>query len=80
MARLRRGAETKSCGHLLGEGEGMKFAFVAEQEVAFSVNAMCRTLGVTGSGYYAWKRRPPSASSKTTMQGERGVGCVGCRR
>jgi len=46
----------------------MKFAFVAEQEVAFSVNAMCRTLGVTRSGYYAWKRRPPSASSKSDAQ------------
>jgi putative transposase len=46
----------------------MKFAFVAAQEVAFSVKAMCRTLGITRSGYYAWKRRPPSASSKSDAQ------------
>ena len=46
----------------------MKFAFIAEQEVAFSVNAMCRALGVARSGYYAWKRRPPSASSKADAQ------------
>jgi putative transposase len=46
----------------------MKFAFIAEQEVAFSVSAMCQALGVTRSGYYAWKRRPPSASSKADAQ------------
>jgi len=46
----------------------MKFAFIAEQEVAFSVSAMCHALGVTRSGYYAWRRRPPSASSKADAQ------------
>jgi len=29
---------------------------------------MCQALGVTRSGYYAWKRRPPSSSSKTDAQ------------
>jgi transposase InsO family protein len=46
----------------------MKFAFVAAQEVAFSVKAMCTTLGITRSGYYAWKRRPLSASSRSDAQ------------
>jgi transposase InsO family protein len=46
----------------------MKFAFIAAQEVAFSVKAMCKTLGVTRSGYYAWKKRPPSASSRADAQ------------
>jgi hypothetical protein len=35
----------------------MKFAFIAQQ-VAFPVNTVCRVLGVTRSGYYAWKKRP----------------------
>ena len=32
----------------------MKFAFIAARDVAFPVSAMCRVLGVTRSGFYAW--------------------------
>ena len=46
----------------------MKFVFIAEQEVVFSVSAMCQALVVTRSRSYAWKRRPPSASSKANAQ------------
>ena len=45
----------------------MKFAFIA-QEVAFSVGAMCRVLGVTRSGFYAWKKRPKPARAKADAQ------------
>jgi len=39
----------------------MKFAFIAEDEVAFPIAVLCRVLDVSPSGYYAWARRPASA-------------------
>lgn len=45
----------------------MKFAFIAQQ-VAFPVNAVCRVLGVTRSGYYAWKKRPKPARERADAQ------------
>ena len=45
----------------------MKFAFIA-QEVAFPVETMCRVLGVTRRGFYAWKKRPKPARAKSDAQ------------
>jgi putative transposase len=38
----------------------VKFAFVHAEKAFFSVAALCRMLGVTRQGYYAYAKRPPS--------------------
>ena len=38
-----------------------RFRFIAEEAAQFPVSLLCRVLGVTRGGYYAWRTRPPSA-------------------
>ena len=55
------------------EGESVKFAFIAEMDVEndrkpregrFPVRFMCEMLEVSRQGYYAWKKRAPSARQR----------------
>ena len=55
------------------EGESVKFTFIAEMDVEndrkpraerFPVRLMCEMLEVSRQGYYAWKKRAPSARQK----------------
>ena len=39
----------------------MIYQFIADHRAAYAVTRLCRTLGVSPSGYYAWRRRRPSA-------------------
>jgi transposase InsO family protein len=42
----------------------VKFAFIDDHRAAFPVEALCRVLGVTRSGYYAWRTRKPSVTAR----------------
>lgn len=40
-----------------------RYMLIEAEKTSFPVQFMCRMLGVSRSGYYGWKMRPPSARS-----------------
>jgi putative transposase len=46
----------------------MRYRFVYAQQAAHRLTRLCQTLGVSRSGYYAWRRRPASARTRANAQ------------
>ena len=46
----------------------MRFRFIEAEKAAYGVRRLCRVLQVAPSGFYAWRRRPPSARTTHDAQ------------
>jgi len=42
----------------------VRFAFIAAEKAVFPVRLMCRTLGVSRAGFYAWQQRAPARRTR----------------
>ena len=57
----------KSLEHFLPTDLTARYQFIASQAKAFAINALCQTLKVSRSGYYAWQQRPLEADELTPV-------------
>jgi putative transposase len=50
-----------------------KYEFVEQLKAAFAIRRLCRALGVSPSGYWAWRRRVPSRRAVANAQLQRQI-------
>ena len=56
-----------------------RFRFVDAEKARFPVSLLCKTVGVSKSGYYAWRGRPPSKRSREDADLTQKIREVHCR-
>ena len=52
------------------------FAFVRAYQDRYPIACMCRVLGVSASGYYAWRKRPPSQRAQASEALSRRIAAI----
>lgn len=45
----------------------MIFGFIEAEKASFPINRMCRVLGVSQSGFFAWQERPACRRSRALL-------------
>ena len=50
-----------------------RFRFVSDHAEEYGVKRLCSTLKVSRSGYYDWKRRPPSKHARARCRARRAL-------
>src|ERR1700675_2948212 len=68
----RRARDTSKSRGLVRAGDRLgavtAFQFVNANQAIYGVATMCRVLAVSASGYYAWRKRPPSATARADVE------------
>ncbi|WP_370468058.1 MULTISPECIES: IS3 family transposase [Pseudomonadota] len=67
ILRQERDILKRATGFFRPGGKSMRFALVDQAKKDFPVHRLCQVLGVSQSGYFAWKDRPASRRQRDDM-------------